>query len=94
MHDVKRDTFVRSGYYARDMATLTIRTDPDIDAALAALTAGGRSRTAAVKAAILAAAREAERADLRAWAEKVCNDPADRAEVAAVQAAMEAGRAW
>ncbi len=77
------------------MATsLTIRMDPDIERALASLTADGRSRSEAVRAAILDAERAARRAEMRAEAERLRNDPVDRAEIAAIRAILDADRAW
>lgn len=74
--------------------SLTIRMDPDVERALESLTADGRSRSEVVRAAILEAERAARRAEMRAWSEKVRNDPADRAEIAAIRAIMDDGRAW
>jgi Arc/MetJ-type ribon-helix-helix transcriptional regulator len=74
--------------------TITIRTDPEIDRALATLTADGRSRSEAVRAAILAAERAAEQAALRAEAERLAADPAERAFSKAMAAEVEELRAW
>jgi predicted transcriptional regulator len=76
------------------MATITFRTDDDIDRALADLTAGDRDRSQVIREAILAAwqARRAER--LRAEAEGLAADEQDRAEARAVLADMESLRAW
>ena len=76
------------------MATITFRTDDDIDRALADLTAGDRDRSQVIRDAIIAAwqARRAER--IRAEAEALAADPEDRAEARAVLADMEPLRAW
>jgi hypothetical protein len=76
------------------VSTITVRTDEETDKALAELTADGSDRSAAIRAAIIQAAlhRRAER--LRAEAQNLAEDPDDRAEIAAVQADMEALRAW
>lgn len=59
------------------MATLTIRTDQDVERALSALTQDGTSRSDATRAAILKAERALRRARLRAEAEELRNDPDD-----------------
>ena len=46
------------------MATITFRTDPEVDAALSALVGDGRDRSRAIREAIIEAARR-ERAALR-----------------------------
>lgn len=76
------------------MATITFRTDDDIDRALADLTAGDRDRSQVIRDAIIAAwqTRRAER--IRAEAEALAADPDDRAEARAVLADMEPLRAW
>ena len=53
------------------MATLTIRTDQDVERALSALTQDGTSRSDATRAAILKAERALRRARLRAEAEEL-----------------------
>lgn len=75
------------------MSTLTIRTDPDVEEALTALTAEGRSRSEAARAAILDAARAQRRARLRAEAEDLRNDPDDVAASRELAAEMDALRA-
>ena len=54
----------------RRMATLTIRTDADVEHALESLTQDGSSRSEAARAAILMAERAQRRAWLRAEAEE------------------------
>lgn len=69
---------------------LTVRLDEEAERALRTLTLGGRTRTEVVREAILAA----ERAELRAWAERVRNDPDDLAESRAILADMDDDSAW
>jgi Arc/MetJ-type ribon-helix-helix transcriptional regulator len=76
------------------MSTLTIRTDPEVERALESLTRDGRSRSEAVRFAILAADREQRRARMRAEAEALRNDPDDVAASQELAAEMEAIRAW
>ena len=76
------------------MKTLTIRTDSDVERALAALTQDGRSRSEATRAAILDAERVQRRARMRAEAEALRNDPEDVAASLELAAEMEALRAW
>jgi hypothetical protein len=76
------------------MATLTIRTDTEVDRALEALTRDGRSRSEATRQAILAAERAQRRAELRAEAEALRNDPEDVRAAKQLTAEMEAIRAW
>lgn len=76
------------------MATLTIRTDPEVERALQALTGEGQSRSEAARTAILEAERAHRRARLRAEAEQLRNDPDDVAASRALVAEMDAVRAW
>ncbi|MFT4137086.1 hypothetical protein [Microbacterium sp.] len=76
------------------MGTLTIRTDPDVDRALAALTADGQSKSEAVRTAILETERSRRRALMRAEAEALRNDPDDVAESKRLAAQMEQLGAW
>ncbi len=76
------------------MATLTIRTDPEVERALTSLTRGGRSRSEAARAAILDAERAQRRAALRAEAEALRDDADDVAASRALAAEMDALRAW
>jgi hypothetical protein len=75
------------------MTTLTIRTDPEVEQALATLTAKGGSRSEAARTAILEADRALRRARLRAEAEALRNDPDDVAASRALAAEMDAIRA-
>lgn len=76
------------------MATLTIRTDADLERALASLTSDGRSRSDVARAAILAAEREQRRARMRAEAEALRDDPDDVAASRELAAEMDELRAW
>lgn len=78
----------------RFMTTLTIRLDPETEEALLVLTEDGRSRSDAVRAALLLAHRQERAARLRAEAEAAANDPTDVAEVRAIRAEMDAIGAW
>lgn len=74
--------------------TITFRPDDDAARALAVLTSDGTSVSSAVRAALIAAARERARASLRAEAEALAADEQDRAEAAQVLRDMETLRAW
>lgn len=76
------------------MPTLTIRIDAEVEQALAALTSAGQSRSEAVRKAILGAERARRRAQLRAEAEELRNDPEDVAAARELTAEMDAVRAW
>jgi hypothetical protein len=76
------------------MSTITVRTDAEIEAALAALTADGSTRSQAVRAAVLDAARARVRRQVEEESRAIAADPEDLAEARAVQADMEALRAW
>lgn len=75
------------------MKTLTIRTDSDVERALAALTQDGRSRSEATRAAILDAERAQRRARMRVEAEALRDDPDDVAASRELAAEMDALRA-
>lgn len=76
------------------MASITFRTDREVDEALAALMAGGGDRSQAIRDAILLARRVRDEARLRAEAASLADDVGDRAEARAVLADMESLRAW
>lgn len=76
------------------MSTLTIRTDPEVERALDALTSQGKSRSEAAREAILQAERTQRRARLRAEAEALRSDPEDVAASRALAQEMESVRAW
>lgn len=72
------------------MTTLTIRTDPEVERALTALTSEGSSRSDVARKAILDAERNQRRDRLRAEAEALRNDPADVAASKELAAEMDA----
>jgi predicted transcriptional regulator len=76
------------------MATITVRVDDEAERALAELTSEGRSQSAVIREAIIAAWVTRRRARLRAEAEALASDPDDVAEMRAVQADLESLRAW
>ena len=74
--------------------TITVRLDDDASRALAALTKDGSGVSSVVRHALVAAARDRAGAELRAEAEALAADDADRAEAAQVLRDMETLRAW
>jgi len=76
------------------MGTITFRPDAETERALEALTADGRSVSAAIREAVLAAAKTAALEQLRAEALALAADPDDVAEARAVLADLEPLRAW
>jgi len=74
--------------------TITVRLDDDASRALAALTKDGSGVSSVVRRALVAAARDRAGAELRAEAEALAADDADRAEAAQVLRDMETLRAW
>jgi hypothetical protein len=74
--------------------TITFRPDEDAQRALAILTADGTTASSAVRSALIDAARTRARQQLRAEAEELATDAADRAEAAQVLRDMETLRAW
>ncbi len=76
------------------MSTITIRTDHEVDRALAELMADGRDRSTAIREAILAAWRSRQAERLRVESAALAVDPVDVAEARAVLAEMDALRAW
>ncbi len=76
------------------MNTLTIRTDPEVERALAVLTSQGKSRSEVARAAILEAERGHRRAQLRAEAMQLRDDPQDVRASRELAAEMDAIRAW
>lgn len=82
-------------YYAVDMAdTITFRPDEDASRALAVLTRDGTQVSTVVRAALIEAARRQAAAAIRAEAEDLAADEADRAEAMQVLRDMETLRAW
>ena len=80
--------------FASMAETITFRPDDDAAQALAVLTRDGTSVSTAVRAALIAAARERATSQLRAEAEALSNDADDRAESAQVLRDIETLRAW
>lgn len=74
--------------------TITFRPDEDASRALAILTRDGTSISAAVRTALIEAARRKAAAAVRAEAEELAADEADRAEATQVLRDMETLRAW
>jgi antitoxin component of RelBE/YafQ-DinJ toxin-antitoxin module len=74
--------------------TITFRTDDETERAIEVLTRDGTPVSAAVRSALLAAARERARATLRAEAQRLTSDDDDRQEAARVLRDMETLRAW
>lgn len=74
--------------------TITFRPDEDTWKALQVLTKDGTSVSAAVRSALIDAARRKANAPVRAEAETLARDEADRAEAMQVLRDMETLRAW
>ena len=74
--------------------TITFRPDEDTSKALAVLTRDGTAVSAAVRSALIDAARRKAAAAVRAEAEGLAADETDRAEAAQVLRDMETLRAW
>ncbi len=72
---------------------ISVRLDSDALSALRLLTSTGRSRSAAIRDALVEAAKRSDRSVLAAEAAAVANDEADRREMAEVAALMESLRA-
>ncbi|MFT4262486.1 MAG: hypothetical protein QM572_03825 [Nocardioides sp.] len=70
------------------MSTITFRADAVTEQALLGLVSDGIDRSTAIRDAILAAFEAKQRARLREESQRIANDPADRAEIAAIQAEM------
>ena len=76
------------------MSSITFRLDPESERALRELTADGTSTSAAIRAALISAARTRAQQRLREEAMAVAADPEDVAEMRRVLADMEPLRAW
>jgi hypothetical protein len=74
--------------------TITFRPDEDSSRALAVLTRDGTPVSAAVRAALIDAARRRAAAAIRAEAEELAADEVDRAEAMQLLRDMETLRAW
>jgi len=68
---------------------ISVRLHTEAQRALAALMARGLSRSEAIRHALITAAREARREQVRADAERVGNDPVDRALMAEIREYMD-----
>ncbi len=74
--------------------TITFRPDEEASRALDALTRDGTPVSAAVRAALIDAARLKALATIRTEAEEIAADETDRAEAAQLLRDMETLRAW
>ncbi|UMB72042.1 hypothetical protein [Mycobacterium paraterrae] len=74
--------------------TITFRPDDDTLRALEVLTRDGTAVSAAVRSALIDAARRKAEAVIRAEAESLAGDESDRAEALQVLRDMETLRAW
>jgi len=70
------------------MGTLNVRTDEAMETALRALATGDRSRSEAVRYALLHTYREQLMAEAKADADRLANDTDDQAEMLAIQRFM------
>ncbi|MEI6624615.1 MAG: hypothetical protein WCP28_22225 [Actinomycetes bacterium] len=76
------------------MKTIAFRPDEETERALEILTRGGSSNSAAIRSAVIQAARRQANEELLAESCAVANDEADRQEARRVLADMEDLRAW
>ncbi|QGH69966.1 hypothetical protein [Pseudactinotalea sp. HY158] len=76
------------------MATYSIRSTAEVDHALALLTDEGQSRSAAIRQAIIEAARTRRRARLRAEAERLRRDQADVTAARRLESELDHICAW
>ncbi|UUO00452.1 hypothetical protein M4D79_15825 [Mycolicibacterium novocastrense] len=74
--------------------TITFRPDDDTAKALEILTRDGTAVSAAVRTALIDAARRKAKAAIRAEAERLAEDESDRTEATQVLRDMETLRAW
>ncbi len=74
--------------------TITFRPDEDTTKALDVLTRDGTAVSAAVRSALIDAARRKAGAAIRVEAERLAGDESDRAEAVQVLRDMETLRAW
>lgn len=81
-------------YSVKVADTITFRPDADASHALEVLTKDGTSVSAAVREALIDAARRKAAATIRAEAEALAADESDRAEAMQVLRDMETLRAW
>jgi Arc/MetJ-type ribon-helix-helix transcriptional regulator len=64
---------------------ISVRLDADAQRALEWLTSRGVSRSEAIRQSLIRSAREARREQMRADAERIGNDPHDRAVIAEIR---------
>lgn len=76
------------------MAVITFRTDAASEKALTALTADGTTNSEAIRQALADAVRMRRREKMRRESLEIMNDPAELAEMRAIQQEMEELRAW
>jgi len=84
----------KTSYIVGMADTITFRPDEDTSKALEILTRDGAAVSAVVRSALIDAARRKARAAIRAEAESLAEDAADRAEALQVLRDMETLRAW
>lgn len=76
------------------MGTVTFRPDPETERALTQLTEDGQSTSAAIRQAILDAARMRQRERVREQSLRLAADPDDLAEIRRIHEDAEDLRAW
>ncbi|MPV51332.1 hypothetical protein GCG21_15205 [Pseudactinotalea sp. HY160] len=76
------------------MVTYTVRSTADVEHALELLTDEGQSRSAAIRQAIIEAARTRQRARVRAEAERLRNDQADVTAARRLESELDHISAW
>jgi hypothetical protein len=84
----------KASYTVAMADTITFRPDEDTSKALEVLTKDGTAVSAAVRSALIDAARRKVSAAIRAEAERLAEDESDRAEAIQVLRDMETLRAW
>nr|WP_231514501.1 hypothetical protein [Mycobacterium sp. URHB0044] len=84
----------KTSYTVAMADTITFRPDEDTAKALEVLTRDGTTVSAAVRSALIDAARRKADAAIRAEAERLAEDESDRAEAMQVLRDMETLRAW
>lgn len=89
-----QSTSYKLSYTSAMADTITFRPDKDTSKALEILTKDGTAVSAAVRSALIDAARRKASAAIRAEAERLADDESDRAEALQVLRDMETLRAW
>jgi hypothetical protein len=87
-------TSYKTSYTVAMADTITFRPDEDASKALEVLTKDGTGVSAAVRSALIDAARRKASAAIRAEAERLAEDESDRTEAMQVLRDMETLRAW